>query len=117
MIDDLQNFSDFNNDENEGQQEAVAHEQKIGNIDAILRIPVTIQVILGSAQMAVSQLMRLGRGSVISLDQRIGEAVNIVVNGRVIAKGEVVVSEEDNSRFGVSLTEIVALSKSEKSLK
>jgi flagellar motor switch protein FliN len=84
------------------------------NIDAILRIPVTIQVVLGSAQMSVSHLMRLSRGSVIALDQRIGEAVNIVVNGRVVARGEVVVLEEDSSRFGVSLTEIVALSKNEK---
>ena len=75
--------------------------------DAILRIPVTVQVVLGSAKMPVSHLMKLGRGAVVALDQRVGEPVNVVVNGRVVARGEVVVVDEDTSRFGVSLTEIV----------
>ena len=75
--------------------------------DAILRIPVTVQVVLGSAKMPVSHLMKLGRGAVVALDQRVGEPVNVVVNGRIVARGEVVVVDEDNSRFGVSLTEIV----------
>ncbi len=75
--------------------------------DAILRIPVTVQVVLGSARMPVAHLMKLGRGAVVALDQRVGEPVNVVVNGRIVARGEVVVVDEDNSRFGVSLTEIV----------
>jgi len=78
--------------------------------DAILRIPVTIQVVLGSARMPVAHLMKLGRGAVVALDQRVGEPVNVVVNGRIVARGEVVVVDEDNSRFGVSLTEIVGSS-------
>jgi flagellar motor switch protein FliN/FliY len=57
--------------------------------------------------MPVASLMKLGRGAVIALDQRVGEPVNIVVNGRVVARGEVVVVDEDSSRFGVSLIEIV----------
>lgn len=77
------------------------------NLDSILRIPVTIQVVLGSATMPVSNLMKLGRGAIVPLDHRVGEPVDIVVNGRVIARGEVVVVEDDNSRFGISLTEIV----------
>ncbi|CAN5197006.1 hypothetical protein BH10PSE9_BH10PSE9_12170 [soil metagenome] len=76
------------------------------NLDTILRIPVLMQVVLGTASMPVANLMKLGRGAVVPLDHRIGEPVDIVVNGRVIARGEVVVLEEDNSRFGVSLTEI-----------
>src|SRR6266702_6023414 len=75
--------------------------------DAILRIPVTVQVMLGSARMPVAHLLKLGRGAVVALDQRVGEPVNVVVNGRIVARGEVVVVDEDNSRFGVSLTEIV----------
>ena len=67
----------------------------------------TVQVVLGSARMPVAHLMKLGRGAVVALDQRVGEPVNVVVNGRIIARGEVVVVDEDNSRFGVSLTEIV----------
>lgn len=78
-----------------------------GNIDAIMRIPVSLQVVLGSATMPVSSLMKLGRGAVVPLDHRVGEPVDVVVNGRVVARGEVVVVEDDNSRFGVSLTEIV----------
>ncbi|WP_245803206.1 flagellar motor switch protein FliN [Acuticoccus yangtzensis] len=77
------------------------------SIDTILRIPVNMQVVLGSATMPVSNLMKLGRGQVVALDHRVGEPVDIVVNGRVIARGEVVVVDDDSSRFGVSLTEIV----------
>jgi flagellar motor switch protein FliN/FliY len=77
------------------------------NIETILRIPVTVQVVLGSASMPVSNLLKLGRGAVIPLDHRVGEPVDVVVNGRIEARGEVVVVEDDTSRFGVSLTEVV----------
>jgi flagellar motor switch protein FliN/FliY len=79
------------------------------NLDAILRIPVSVQVVLGSATMPVSSLLKLGRGAVVPLDHRVGEPVDVVVNGRLVARGEVVVVEDDNSRFGVSLTEIIGL--------
>ena len=85
-------------------------DEKLGggrNLDSILRIPVTIQVVLGSATMPVANLMKLGRGAIVPLDHRVGEPVDVVVNGRIIARGEVVVVEDDNSRFGISLTEIV----------
>jgi flagellar motor switch protein FliN/FliY len=78
------------------------------NLESVLRIPVRLQVVLGSTTMPVANLMKLGRGAVVPLDNRIGEPVEVIVNGRVIARGEVVVVEEDNSRFGVSLTEIVS---------
>lgn len=77
------------------------------HLDTIMRIPVNVQVVLGAATMPVAALMKLGRGAVVALDHRVGEPVDVVVNGRVVARGEVVVVEEDNSRFGVSLTEIV----------
>lgn len=76
-------------------------------LEALMRVPVQLQVVLGSASMPVAQLMKLGRGAVVPLDHRVGEPVDIVVNGRIIARGEVVVVEDDSSRFGVSLTEIV----------
>ncbi len=79
-------------------------------LDTILRIPVVMQVVLGSATMPVANLMKLGRGAIVPLDHRIGEPVDVVVNGRVIARGEVVVVDEDNSRFGVSLSEIAGIS-------
>src|SRR5690606_41567538 len=58
--------------------------------------------------MSVSGLVNLGRGAVIPLDRRVGEPVDVVVNGRVIARGEVVVMDEGTSRFGISLTEVGA---------
>lgn len=76
------------------------------NLDSIMRIPVVVQVVLGSAVMPVASLMKLGRGAIVALDHRIGEPVEVVVNGRLIARGEIVVLEEDNSRLGISLTEI-----------
>lgn len=79
------------------------------NLDAVMRIPVNIQVVLGSATMQVANLMKLRRGAVVQLDHRVGEPVDVVVNGRVVARGEVVIVEDDNSRFGVSLTEIVGV--------
>lgn len=75
-------------------------------IDSILRIPVVLQVVVGSATLPVASLLKLGRGAVVPLDHRVGDPVDVVVNGRTIARGEVVVVEEDGARFGVSLTEI-----------
>ena len=77
------------------------------NLDMVMRIPVSVKIVLGSATMPVANLVALGRGAVIPLDKRVGEPVDVVVNGRVVARGEVVVMEEDGSRFGVSLTEVV----------
>ncbi len=76
------------------------------NMDMILRIPVTVQIVLGTATMPVANLAKLGRGAVVPLDKRVGEPVDVVINGKVVARGEVVVVDEDNSRFGIQLTEV-----------
>lgn len=102
-------LDDFATEADEGE-EKVSEKWTFGserNLDSILRIPVEMQVVLGSASMPVANLMKLGRGAIVPLDHRVGEPVDVVVNGRTIARGEVVVVEDDNSRFGVSLTEIV----------
>ena len=78
------------------------------NLSAILSIPVTVQVVLGSTTLPVASLMKLARGAVISLDQRVGDPVDIVVNGKIVARGEIVVVDDVSQRFGVSLLEIVA---------
>lgn len=78
------------------------------NMDMIMRIPVTVQIVLGTATMPVASLVKLGRGAVVPLDRRVGEPVDVVVNGRVVARGEVVVVDEDSSRFGISLTEVIS---------
>lgn len=93
--------------ERTGETPEVAAGRAVRNLDAIMRIPVTVQVVLGSAVMPVATLMKMERGTVIPLDRRVGQPVDIIVNGRVVARGEVVVADEETSRFGVSLTELV----------
>lgn len=80
------------------------------HLDVVMQIPVEVKIVLGSARMPVAGLVKLGRGSVIALDRKVGEPVDVIVNGRLVARGEVVVLEEDNSRFGISLTEVAGLS-------
>lgn len=81
--------------------------QRPRHLETVLQIPVSVKVVLGSASMPVASVLKLGRGAVVPLDRKVGEPVDVVVNGRVIARGEVVVLDEDNSRFGVSLTEVI----------
>jgi flagellar motor switch protein FliN/FliY len=95
-------------------QRKVADASAGGNIDMIMRIPVTVKVVLGSATMPVANLAKLGRGAVIPLDRRVGDPVDVVVNGRIVARGEVVVVDEATSRFGISLTEVVGTTGSDK---
>jgi flagellar motor switch protein FliN len=82
------------------------------NSNIIMSIPVDVQIILGSTEMSVSDLMALQKGSTVALNRRIGEPVDVVVNGRKIARGEITVLESDPSRFGIRLTEIIAATKS-----
>ncbi len=74
--------------------------------DVVMDIPVTMKVVLGSATMPVAALQKLARGSIVKLDKKVGDAVDIFVNGRLIARGEVVVLDEAASRFGVTLTQV-----------
>ena len=73
--------------------------------EAVYDIPVQISAVLGRATMQVSQLLKLGRGAVVELDRKLGEAVDIYVNNRLVARGEVVMV--DDNRLGVTMTEIV----------
>ena len=84
-----------------------AEGQPGGNLDRVLQIPVTLKVLLGSASMPIFQLTKLARGAVIPLDRRVGEPVDVMINGRIIARGEIVVLDEEGSRFGITLTEMV----------
>jgi flagellar motor switch protein FliN/FliY len=81
------------------------------NPSVIMNIPVDVQIVLGSTEMPVSELMALQKGSTVALDRRIGEPVDVVVNGRKIARGEITVLESDPSRFGIRLTEIITATK------
>lgn len=73
-------------------------------LEAIFDIPVQVSAVLGKATMQVNQLLKLGRGAVVELDRKVGEAVDIYVNNRLVARGEVVIVDE---RLGVTMTEII----------
>ena len=73
-------------------------------LEAVYDIPVQVSAVLGKANMQVSQLLKLGRGAVVELDRKVGEAIDIYVNNRLVARGEVVVVEE---HLGVTMTEII----------
>jgi flagellar motor switch protein FliN/FliY len=77
------------------------------NASIIMNIPVEVKIVLGSAEMSVSELMGLQKGSTVALNRRVGEAVDVMVNGRRIARGEITVLDNDPSRFGLRLTEII----------
>jgi flagellar motor switch protein FliN/FliY len=75
------------------------------NIDAMLNVGLNVQIVLGHSRMPIANLLKLSRGSVIELDKRIGEPVDVVINDRLVARGDLV--KLDGERIGVSLTEIV----------
>ena len=77
----------------------------VRDLEAVYDVPVTVSVVLGKATMQVSQLLKLGRGAVVELNRRLGEAIDICVNNRLVARGEVVMVDEH--RLGVMITEIV----------
>jgi flagellar motor switch protein FliN/FliY len=77
-------------------------------LEAVSDIPVSISVVLGKTSMQVQQLLKLGRGAVVELDRKVGEPVDILVNGRLVARGEVVVVED---KIGVTMTEIIKADK------
>jgi flagellar motor switch protein FliN/FliY len=75
-------------------------------LEAVYDIPVQVSAVLGKSTMKVSQLLKLGRGAVVELDRKVGEAIDIYVNNRLVARGEVVVVED---RLGVTMTEIIKM--------
>ena len=74
------------------------------NLDTVYDIPIEVSVVLGRTSMPISQLLKLGRGAVVELERKVGEAVDVFVNDRLVAKGEVVIVED---RIGITMTEII----------
>jgi flagellar motor switch protein FliN/FliY len=79
------------------------------DLEAVYDVPVQVSAVLGKTRMEVSQLLKLGRGAVVELDRKVGEAIDIYVNNRLVARGEVVVVDE---RLGVTMTEIIKTDRS-----
>ncbi|HVV65744.1 MAG TPA: flagellar motor switch protein FliN [Rhizomicrobium sp.] len=87
----------------EGPAEADA-KRSAQDLEAVFDVPVTVSAVLGKSAMEVSQLLKLAKGAVVELDRKVGEAIDIYVNDRLVARGEVVLVED---RLGVTMTEII----------
>lgn len=84
---------------------AVAVEgQPANDLHAVYDVPVQVSAVLGRTAMPVSQLLRLGRGAVVQLDRKVGEPIDIFVNNRLVARGEVII---DDGHLSVTMTEII----------
>jgi len=103
LADSLNEIED-NESADDGLEEFAEGEPMAKDVTAIYDIPVQVSAVLGHSTMQVSQLLKLGRGAVVELDRKVGEAVDIYVNNRLVARGEVVVVED---KLGVTMTEIV----------
>jgi flagellar motor switch protein FliN len=74
------------------------------DLEAVFDVPVQVSAVLGRARMDVGDLLKLGPGAVLELDRKVGEAIDIYINNRLVARGEVVLVED---KLGVTMTEIV----------
>jgi flagellar motor switch protein FliN len=79
------------------------------DLEAVFDVPVQVSAVLGRARMEVGDLLKLGPGAVLELDRKVGEAIDIYVNNRLVARGEVVLVEE---KLGVTMTEIIRAERS-----
>jgi flagellar motor switch protein FliN len=85
-----------------GESESV--NRTAADLEAVFDVPVQVSAVLGRSRMDVGQLLRLGPGTVLELDRKVGEAIDIYVNDRLVARGEVVLVED---KLGVTMTEII----------
>lgn len=74
------------------------------DLEAVFDVPVQVSAVLGRSKMDIGELLKLGPGTVLELDRRVGEAIDIYVNNRLVARGEVVLVED---KLGVTMTEII----------
>ncbi len=101
---DLGKIEDTSPNMQDDEDDFAENEPMAKDVTAIYDIPVQVSAVLGRSTMQVSQLLKLGRGAVVELDRKVGEAIDIYVNNRLVARGEVVVVED---KLGVTMTEIV----------
>lgn len=83
---------------------ADGEEKSATDLAPVFDVPVNISAVLGKAHMTVASLLKLAQGSVLELDRKVGEAIDIYVNNRLVARGEVVIVDD---RLGVTMTEII----------
>lgn len=84
--------------------DAEAGPRTANDLEPVYDVPVNVQAVLGKSQLEVSQLLKLGPGAIVELDRKVGEAIDIYVNDRLVARGEVVLVED---HLGITMTEII----------
>ncbi|MGL4635883.1 MAG: flagellar motor switch protein FliN [Beijerinckiaceae bacterium] len=110
MMDNDLNLPDLNEMDNNsmsmgrGDQMVTRGPKAAVDLEQVLDVPVMVSAVLGKTRMEVSQLLKLAPGQLLELDRRVGEAIDIYVNNRLVARGEVVVVDE---KLGVTMTEII----------
>jgi flagellar motor switch protein FliN len=115
-LDDIDDIDETAEDvDNLDADDEVTSKKNMGtkSLDLILDIPLTVAVELGRSKMLINDLLQLGQGSVIELEKLVGEPLEVLVNQKLVARGEVVVV---NEKFGVRLTDIVSTMERVKSL-
>jgi len=88
----------------DGAEADPSQSRTAADLEAVFDVPVKVSAVLGRARMQVADLLRLTTGAVVELDRKVGEAIDIYVNDRLVARGEVVLVE---NRLGVTMTEII----------
>jgi flagellar motor switch protein FliN len=105
MAEDNLTLEEFSSDLQLATDLPVDYDDKTAtDLAPVFDVPVNISAVLGRANMSVAQLLQLNQGSVLELDRKVGEAIDIYVNNRLVARGEVVIVDD---RLGVTMTEII----------
>jgi flagellar motor switch protein FliN len=99
-----QNAPPLTDDPSLGSSDTELMSRGAADLEAVFDVPVKVSAVLGRARMEVGELLKLGPGAVLELDRKVGEAIDIYVNDRLVARGEVVLVEE---KLGVTMTEII----------
>ncbi|MBL4757723.1 MAG: flagellar motor switch protein FliN [Rhizobiales bacterium] len=107
-FDDLSQQMDAQSEAGPSDDETEANAHTAGELEAVFDVPVKVKAILGRTKMEVSELLKISEGTVIELDRKVGEAIDIFVNNRLVARGEVVLVED---RLGITMTEMIKLNR------
>ncbi|MEP1206308.1 MAG: FliM/FliN family flagellar motor switch protein [Rhizobiaceae bacterium] len=103
----IEELSGLGDDHPESGLASATSQAGAGASDLIWDLPVDVNILLGTTQLSVAKLMALEPGEIVELNRRIGEPLDITVNGRKVAKGEIVMREDDKTKFAVQIVEIV----------
>ena len=104
MADETMQLDDLGDGPLASEMPIEAEEKAASDLAPVFDVPVNISAVLGRANLSVSQLLGLTQGSILELDRKVGEAIDIYVNNRLVARGEVVIVDD---RLGVTMTEII----------